>query len=1255
MTTLRIEEWTASDGTSNAMVCFDHSPSDRFPVQILDPFDGTLNEHELEWYFERQIDMPIYTARAEAAASLIPAYGENLFKQLLRNPQIVKHYEQWRGSAEPPTIEIVGSPEFHRYHWEALKDPDLEHPFALIGTLIRRNADQQPAEIQRIESPTINILIVTARPRGEADVGYRTISRPLLAQLRQTQLPVQADIVRPGTYKAMQIQLEAKGAGYYHAIHFDVHGKILPYDYARFLRKYVRTQQVGRAVLAPYDGLKGFIFLESEDGEHPDLIEAGEVAELVRPYQVPLLILTACQSGKQGVASESSLGSRLMAAGQQQVLAMGYSVTVTAAVKLMTKVYAELFAGRDVANAIQQGRLALYNDKRRRVRFNMQIPLEDWLLPVIYQSQPLTLHTRSMTSAEAHSFSRRVSDEPQPRYGFFGRDVDILHIERRILHHNLLLIQGMGGTGKSTLLQHLGWWWQTTAFVDHVFYFGWDARAWNRQQILHEIAQALYDQNSFEHHFLPNLGEEQQVMVVGTLRTQPHLLILDNLESISGTNSAVMNTLSPEERAKLHDFLVALVGGKTKVLLGSRTAEAWLSNGNNSPLRESHSLTLRGLDPEATSNLVNAILQAQGTRRYYEQTETRDDFLKLLSVCAGYPLAIQVVLSNLCRQSPADILAALAAGDVSIDFNASTTDKTGSLLECIDYSYRNLSLAAQDLLGCLTPFIGVFATGLSEPYIKHLRQQPELAYLPFDQWQTVLEEVVQWGLLAPHEQAKRHFSLHPILPYFLQSLLNEPTAAPRRAVIECAFASLYQSVAGDLWDLLGSQDAQERHIGLRFATLHYSNLFRALEITLHRQESIISIYWSLCLYYDRLQKQQEGLVLSEWVLAHLRAWPAEQRSGSLGREYVATLDNVAKRYLLLKQYALAQVTYQEALQAHLALTQLPKETQEMGNAGFYHQLGRVAQEQRQWAEATQFYQKALGIYVEFNDHHQAVVSHQLGVVAQEQRQWAEATQFYQKALALYSEFNDRYNQAYTYHELGIAAQEQGKWTEAKQFYYQALVIFNEFNDRAGQARLYHHLGMVAQGQQQLVEAGQFYHQALALKVEIGDRSRLAHTYHQLGVIAQEQGQWAESTQFHQQALALMVEFNDPYNQARALHQLGRVAQAQGQWSEARAFYEQALVLFIEVDDRDHQAKVYSQIGLLMTVQGHWVEARGYHLEALKRGLELQDQERITCTLLKFATGWKEGADDAIPALIAAQMGKNEEEVRALLTELYNGQ
>lgn len=106
-------------------------------------------------------------------------------------------------------FEIAGSPEFQRLHWEALKDPDLPQPFALHTPFVRRNLSPRTLEAKVRVSPTINLLVVTARPGAGRDVGYRTISRPLVAALRQAGTPVRVDILRPGSYGALAAHLAA--------------------------------------------------------------------------------------------------------------------------------------------------------------------------------------------------------------------------------------------------------------------------------------------------------------------------------------------------------------------------------------------------------------------------------------------------------------------------------------------------------------------------------------------------------------------------------------------------------------------------------------------------------------------------------------------------------------------------------------------------------------------------------------------------------------------------------------------------------------------------------------------------------------------------------------------------------------------------------------------------------------------------------------------------------------------------------------
>ncbi len=601
-------------GSPNATVSFDHGGG--YPITISDPFSEAEKER-LRWYFEEHLHFP-FTRQvlAREAAASIPLYGQALFEQIFSDQAVYNEYKTaCRSGLHSLQFEIIGSPAFHQLHWEALQEPGRE-PFVLHAPMVRRGDQPIRTRLEPQPSPTINLLLVTARPHGRRDVGYRTISRPLLAGLRRANLPVRVDLVRPGTYRALVEHLnrarDQHGVGYYHLIHFDLHGAVLTYDQLARLGgvsphtyKVLLTDRYARPDLAPPPAgsagvPKAYLFFEAEQADDLDPAEADELAHLLREYHIPVAILNACQSGRQVGDTETSLGSRLLQGGMQTVIAMGYSVTVSAAQRLMQTLYRHLFERQDLLLALREARAALHHEKKRRAYFSQQIKLEDWLLPVVYQprgSVPTQLPLREMSLAEQAAFWSQQESRyraPEPTYGFVGRDVDILQLEKRLLsraegkRRNLLLVRGMGGAGKTTLLHHLGAWWQQTGLVQEVFYFGYDQKAHTLAQIMDRMARQLFNQNvppgltvSPElAQFLAMSPPLQQQKLAQTLRTEPHLLILDNLESITGQSLAIPNTLPPAEQAALRSFLADLLDGQTLVLLGSRGGEAWLVQGS---------------------------------------------------------------------------------------------------------------------------------------------------------------------------------------------------------------------------------------------------------------------------------------------------------------------------------------------------------------------------------------------------------------------------------------------------------------------------------------------------------------------------------------------------------------------------------------------------------------------------------------------------------------------------------------------------
>src|SRR6266568_8999139 len=860
MPLIRIQERPGAPDGSNAIVSFNNGPE--YPITINDPFKEQ-GEQELEWYFEEHLEFPFTKkVRAQNAAASIKTYGEELFKQVFGDPDIYAEYRDLlKAGLNNLHIEIAGSPKFHALHWESIKDPKLAQPLALQAAMVRKNLKPQALPASVRSSPTINLLIVTARPSGIRDVGYRTISRPLVEALRNANLRVQVEILRPGTYKALENHLRdvtAKhGEGYYHVIHFDVHGAVLTYQQFQHIQKEpagnpFQYKRYARDEIQSYDGVKTFLSFEADNEEKDkksDLVEASELASLLVKHHIPITILNACQSGKQIGERETSLGSHLIQVGLQLVLAMGYSITVSAAELLMSTLYQHLFAGDDLSVAIRHARTELYNNKERRAYFDQKIDLEDWLLPVVYQNQPVTLQPRDFTPEERTAWFEHKAEEkryttPDPQYGFVGRDIDILQIEKRLLtKRNILLVRGMGGAGKTTLLRHLAAWWHTTGFVQRVFYFGYDEKAWTLQQIITSIAQNLYGPKYYT-YFQPLPLASQQAMLSQDLRGNNHLLILDNLESITGAHLAIQHTLPPEGQAALRSFLSDLAKGHTLLLLGSRGGEDWLAKGTF----DDNIYELPGLDPEASTTLADRILERNNATKYRQD----EDLRKLIKVLDGFPLALEVVLANLAHQTPTDVLAALQAGDVKLDIDESKQQeksifeqKTESILRCIDYSHSNLSPEAQQLLLCLAPFTSVVDTGTLDNYTSNLRKQLVLATLQFERWQEVLQEAANWGLLSPDPVIPRFLRLQPIFPYFLRNRLHAPEQREVRSAVETAFREHYDQLGDMLYQLLQSKDPQERQIGQVISGLEYENLVTALNLALAGQISFYTLYLTL--------------------------------------------------------------------------------------------------------------------------------------------------------------------------------------------------------------------------------------------------------------------------------------------------------------------------------------------------------------------------------------------------------------------------
>jgi hypothetical protein len=628
--------------------------------QVTDPADQA-EEELLAWYFEQYLMYPFRDQGLHRnAVRQITAYGESLFKQVFGG-SANGAYQQLRSQAfDGCRLEISGSAALHRLHWEAMRDPGMETPVAIRIPTIRRVAGPEWKPAPPVGQPTLNILVVVARPMGSDDVGYRTVSRPLLDALRQADRPVTVDLVRPGTWEALRAHLQAAteqhGSGWYHAIHLDVHGSFTDFTALEQALQAERfTAATGSAT--PFEGNQGFLFFESPQEGKPTVVSAQALASLLTEHRVQIAVLNACQSAKQTV-SEIGLAQQLAEAGTPVAVGMAYDVTVSAAARAMPIFYGRLAAGADPAAALIAVRRDLYEYRGREAYFGQQIDLEDWILPVMFCQHSLVVELREMTPSEQSDFYERwaeIGDEPATQYGFVGRDLDIQAIERQLLStqdSNELIMHGIAGVGKSALLEHLAWWWQRTGLVEQVFRYSFYDHLWTIDEIVKRIQDELFNESELARAATMS-DAAQMAQVAQRLRARRHLLIFDGIE----LNKAQPNSLGRSDGQDLKILFSRLRGGRSLVLAGSREAEGWLTSDSSGP----GTYSLSGLDPLAASLLAERILRRHNAVHYLEDQAERAALQDLMTLLRGHPQSLLDVLPRLRTATPSVLLADLKA------------------------------------------------------------------------------------------------------------------------------------------------------------------------------------------------------------------------------------------------------------------------------------------------------------------------------------------------------------------------------------------------------------------------------------------------------------------------------------------------------------------------------------------------------------------------------------------------------------------
>ncbi|MBL8232569.1 MAG: tetratricopeptide repeat protein [Bryobacterales bacterium] len=1031
------------------------------PVEIPSPYEFPVANRpnsnlmaELRWYLESFLDYPYHpeTVHAENVLDSLKAWGTQAFNALFDR----RDAGTWLAAATSLQIRS-DDPRILSWPWEALYDPlngYLAHHRHVQRCL---NRIDDPLPLPNLPTDRVNILLVVARPY-QNDVAYRSIARSLVEIIRAQGLRAHVDLLRPPTFDQLRAHLRAH-PGYYHILHFDGHGGY--------------GDSNGEYSAHKYQGRQGCLVFEDAKGE-PDPQTASDLSTLLKEHAVPAVVLNACQSAMLDDRAEdafASVATALLRSGMRSVVAMAYSLYVSGAKVFLPEFYRGVFASRNVAEAVRRGRQQMLSNKGR-MSSRGTFPLEDWLLPVLYQQQPSELpFSADAAPALPEEPVSRLPPEVRDhidRYGFIGRDDALLKLERA-LHRKTpaILIHGLGGVGKTSLARGFLRWLDETGGLDAALWLDFrDIRT--AEYVIDRIGERLYDENF-------RLAKDKLKHIAHACRQQRLIVVWDNFETAK-------ENLTPEDHSALQRLLDSMRGTRAKVVITSRSKAEEIGT------ERRFLLELGGLDGEERWDYCETILTELGLR-----IDRNDPALhELMKQLGGHPLAMRMLLPKLESMSAHEIGNALRSNLQDLGLEEGET----RLFATLRFVEQGLTPELRPLLA----LVGLHEGYVDADYLEAMAKQVDAEWTRAN-IDRLLAELGNAGIVKDGGNAV--FEMHPLLTSYLRSLPALVSEPCQRAFVD---------VMGRLADHLTPRPLHEqRRPFLLFGPSFHHAL--ALSERLAIDQPFAALTQSLALFAQNSGRWTDASKLFAQLERHRSArGDANGQAGALHQ-----LGMIAQER---RDFATARDWYLKSLAIKV------KQGNLHGAAISYHQLGIIAQEQRDFATARDWYLKSLAISEKQGiDHIAANTYGQLGIIAQEQRDFATARDWYLKSLEIKEKQGNLHGAASTYHQLGNIALEQRDFATARDWYLKSLAIKEKQGNLHGAAISYHQLGMVAEEQRDFATARDWYLKSLEIKEKQGNLHGAASTQGQLGILAAMEGDFEQAAQRLIRAITGFVQSN----------------------------------------------------------------------------------------------------------------------------------
>lgn len=1213
---------------TEVIVTFDGTDSGKLP------FANPLTDKDradIRWYVETYGATSLADPDDQEARRIkarLPEIGKALFTSVFDSRAAQRLFDRFQDASDRQRVLTINTHDASilALPWELLHDPNgtflfREKPHISVRrTISGATGGRAPFRVDAKER--LHVLFVVSRPTDAGFLDPRADPQAVLDAL-ETHAPgrVTCEFLTPATLNALVARLDDESKPAVDILHFDGHGVFAqvseedadkkPGVFGKsILSEIQRERQVrGGTTAEKHVGL-GFLVFENEDGRR-HLIPAGDLADNLYRSKVGLVVLSACQTATLDAQGDpmASVAGRLTTTGIPAVLAMTHSVLVATTRRLFGKFYESLARGRGIATALDDARIHLANnpDKYEVQRGSRRpmLALDDWFLPALFHggadAPMLAPSSGDGSGAGVRSASAAHNLRPPHEVGFFGRRRELWDIDRWFgaAETRRISLTGFGGQGKTELALEAGRWlvrtgrFERAVFVNYSQMQGADARSMAVSTMSSVLGQSLIDADAATH----------------ALRETPTLVILDNLEAVSGD--------------ALSELLTAAVAwscaGNSRILFTSRTPDFGHADYRIEGTRVHRRIALEGMgsaaypeDALAWFGELSKLPPAPSV-----PPPQRDELIALFDRVNFHPLSLCVLAQQLKTRTPRALgerLEQLLSDEATSGIAVEGTPP--SLIASLQLSLERLSEHERHAVRRLGVFQGgAFENGLLAITELGDNEKGRQLHTLLAAWDSgdprpalrLMGREIPNDVESPAEQ--------------LRQLVGNAEFQQRVEGLRAQLASMSPATE-NLWPGLRRQlesaaliEAESiPGVGPPFLRFHptlapmlWANLTggeRDALTTAHRQR-----YYTLAryLYHADGKTPHEARAMARRELPNL-LYAVDHALDADDTDAVEFVDRVAR---FLDIFGMTREATRLIGRAEQASGERGSRTWYLAQSNRSDQLyaaGRVG-------EAVEILLDILESLGDRPSYERAATLGRIGRCHGSRGHSGRAAATLRKAIEVTEQLraSDGVKQLLSAlrSDLADALTAQGEYAEARAQYELGVEISRELKDLRTQGIILAQLGALAILEGDLADAVRRYHEALELFRRLGEPRSEAIFQHQLGVVFQRAEQWEQAEQHYRESVRLKEQHGDLAGAARTLNQLALVSQSAGKLAAAETWYRKAIENFRTVGDATSPAKCLSNLAdLLRTQSGRLDEARELAEEALtiKRALDPSDAE-----------------------------------------------